>query len=212
MTSDRFLFRVVGLCALALIVLGITPPAQAEFIQLSTHATGNNDPAKLSALLEFNVTGNNLTLTVTNTTSEPNLSSIREIFFNTTDELASLTPVSMPDGFQLKSNAHAGGFGWFDWGIIGSNANNAVIAPGQTVSFTFAFTGVGVTDMTFLTDLSSSNNRPMLVAAKFVGGPSAGGYGGVTQIPTPGSTAIFLLAIAIGGPLRSRRRSIMRAA
>ena len=206
MTSDRFHFRFVGLCALSLVSLAITPRAEAAFIQLSTHATGNNDPEKLDALLDFNVTGNNLTLTVTNQTAEPNASAIREIFFNTTAALTSLTPVSLPDGFELDANAHAGGFGFFDWGIIGSNPNGGVIEAGETVIFTFTFTGIGVTDLTFLTELSDSNNRPMLVAAKFVGGPSAGGYGGVNQIPTPGSTAMILLAIAIGGPLRSRRR------
>jgi hypothetical protein len=210
MKSDRFPYRVIGVFALAWALLA-TGPANGAMIQLSTHATGGNDPAAFDALLDFTVSGNNLTLAVTNQTAAPNAYLIREIFFNAAPELTDLTPVGLPTGFTLQTQQHAGGFGWFEYGIIGANPASGAILPGDTKIFTFTFTGAGVDESTFLTELSSGP-RQMIAAAKFVIGQSGpGGYGGAAQIPTPGSTAMLFLAIMIGRPFRSRKHRTPRA-
>lgn len=202
MKSAGIFRHVIGVCALA-VAMSLAAPANAAFIQLSTHATGNNEAALFNALLEFTVTGNNLTLTVTNQTAAPNAFLIREVYFNTTAELTNLTAVDLPTGFALHSHSHAGGFGWFDYGLIGSNGPNAVIAPGETRVFSFTFTG-SASDSDLLTELSSGPT-PMIAAAKFVIGQNGpGGYGGSNAIPTPGSAAMIVLAILIGAPFRSR--------
>ncbi len=156
--------------------------AQADPItlNLSTHSSDATDPALLLASFTFTVTGNTLTIDVTNGTSGANSFDISAIYFNFSSNVTALSfdSLSSVSGNEVftdwalstpGANNPIGLFGSFDASVIdGQGAMGNAVAPGDTYTFTFSFLGGGVTEADFVdetTDLGA------FIAAKFVSGP-----------------------------------------
>ena len=185
----------------AVLVLLCATRADAAMILLSTAATHGADPALLDASIEFEVTGNALTITVTNTTEELHPYHINQILFNASSDVTSVQETSMPTGWSLATHRNANAFGHFEYMIHGgAGANSQALLPGDSAMFVLTFQGSNVTAEDFLSEFSDGA-RPMLVAAKFLNGPgNAGPYGGTDQappIPEPGCLALLMGAIAV---------------
>jgi hypothetical protein len=216
MEEGFMLSRLIGLiCACAL--LAVSPIAGASSITLSNvssdfgEPTGSTDPADLDALLDFQVSGSTLTLSVTNNTAAPNTFDITEVFFNATADITSLSLTSPaaagvadtnPTGWDFSTGTNADGFGSFDFAVklFGDiNLNPNIVSPSETEILTFALTCAGgaTCDMT---DFVDTNVNDFLAAAKFVNGPdqNPGGevpdpdsaFGG-TVVPVPAAVWLF---------------------
>lgn len=77
---------------------------------------------------------------------------------------------------------------------------NKEIGPGESEQFEFAFTGVGVTDLDFVGDLSEfdgGGNTQTLAAAKFVRGPGDESAFGATVLPVPEPSVATLLGLGV---------------
>jgi hypothetical protein len=146
MEEGFMLSRLIGLiCACAL--LAVSPIAGASSITLSNvssdfgEPTGSTDPADLDALLDFQVSGSTLTLSVTNNTAAPNTFDITEVFFNATADITSLSLTSPaaagvadtnPTGWDFSTGTNADGFGSFDFAVklFGDiNLNPNIVSP-----------------------------------------------------------------------------------
>lgn len=181
-------------------------------LQLSDRSSDSTPAELLDALFEFTVSDSNMTLEITNQTSEPNAYFINEAYFNATDDVESLTATLLPDDWSFATDESAAGFGTFDYALLGPVGNNEnQIGPGETETFEFSFTGTGVTASDFTSEFSTipPGNRPAFAAAKFVRGPGDDSAFGAV-IPTPASTAIGVVAfglLGVGGrhPSRNRR-------
>jgi hypothetical protein len=118
----------------------------ATSVPLSQASTDETDPAVLTATVDFQISGpSELTLTVSNGTSDPFAFDLDEVFFNGSSDVAGLTLVSASDGEAWKLNAgntKAGGFGHFDFKLSGSS-----IAAGDSVMFVLGVSGSGPYDM-----------------------------------------------------------------
>jgi hypothetical protein len=125
-----------------------------------------------------------------------------------------MTLVAPPEGWALtfsRDDLLVGGLGYFDVRVKGGQGGNDQnqIFPGETTTFTIAFTGTGVTESDFTTEKSVSQMES-LAAAKFIpvgGGLSAEGATSTTVpvVPEPATLALMgggLAAMA----LRRRRR------
>lgn len=208
--------RLTGLlCTCAL--LAASQIAGASTITLSTvssdfgEPTGSTDPADLNALLDFQVSGSTLTLSVTNNTTAPNSFDITEVFFNATADITSLSLTSPtaggvagtnPTGWDFSTGSNADGFGSFDYAVklFGDiNLNPNIVSSGETEVLTFLLTCAGgaTCDMT---DFVDTNVNDFLAAAKFVNGPTiedpAGQFGpdsafGGTVVPVPAAVWLF---------------------
>ena len=91
--------------ALGAIVLANSASATIISIGLSDFASEPIDPSILAATFDFSVTGQTLTLTVTNNTSVPNEYSINRIYFNANANVGNLTSSSTG---QFDVNAISG--------------------------------------------------------------------------------------------------------
>ncbi len=196
----------ITLTALGAIVLANSASANLK-IQLSDFASEPIDPSILAASFEFSVTGQTLTLTVTNNTSVPNEYSINRIYFNANANVGNLVSSSTGQ-FDLNAiSGNADGFGMFDFVLShgpDGGENHHIIKPTESEVFTFTFTGVGFDETDFTHELSAAmpGNKIMIVAAKFVMGPNDDSAFGANPIPEPG--AIVLISVA--GLLAGRRR------
>ncbi len=169
------------------------------------------DPADLSATLEFTVTGNTLTLIVTNNTPSPTDSyNINQIFFNASDNVSNLAVSVFPTEWLLDTTGTmVNGWGVFDFKVFHGHETGPphhLIGPGAFETFEFTFDGVGITENDFVLELSdvsgAPGNIPMFAAAKFVQGPGdISGFG--ASVPEPGTLALLGLA---GALLATRRR------
>ncbi len=194
--------------ALGAIVLANSASATIISIDLSDFASEPIDPSILAATFDFSVTGQTLTLTVTNNTSVPNEYSINRIYFNANANVGNLVSSSTGQFDLNLISGMADGFGTFDYVLAHgppAGHNHHVIAPGQFESFDFTFDGVGFNEKDFTTELSTpfDGNMLMIVAAKFVMGPGdASSFG--AAIPAPGVLALLGAAGLVS--LRGRRR------
>ncbi len=193
--------------------------ASAAIITLSDFSSNGELPPipaeDLSATLDFQVSGNTLTLTVTNDTPSPIDSyNINQIFFNFSDNVSNLAISAFPAQWLLDTTGiMVDGWGVFDVGLIHGHGDNPgdpthhLIEPGalNAKTFEFTFDGVGITENDFvlaISDVSNSpGNTPMFAAAKFVQGPNDDSAFGA--VPEPGTLALLGLA---GGLLAMRRR------
>jgi len=189
-----------------------TSTSASVVLELSTHSSEDPfiPPEDLSATFDFEVTGNELTLTVTNHTSEFNL---RRIFFNADSTVSDLSLTSNDVGNWLLTsnpnqepgvNTQAGGFGIYSFGV---RTILDPILPGETGTFTFDITGSGFSAMSFANTLSNDPDGTHLrgfAAGQFVQGPNdASAFGAI--VPAPGSAALLLMALIAGVTGRRRR-------
>ncbi len=205
MAIRRYLIAGVGALALA-----TASHASLFTIELSTHSSGSIDPSLLSATLDFSVTGQTLTLTVTNNTSVPNEYSINRIYFNANANVGTLSSSSTGQFDVNAISGNADGFGMFDFVLSqgpDEGHNHRVIGAGQSEVFTFTFTGVGFTEKDFTTELSApfDGNILAFAAAKFVMGPNGDSAFAAKTIPEPGVIAMLGVAGALAGRRRRRR-------
>lgn len=203
----RICIRVVVFSAAVL----WTAFAEAAQIELSLFSSEPGIPAEwLTASMDFAVNGDELTLTVSNdTTDPPSAFEINSIAFNATEEVTDLTLISGPAEWTLDFNQVPGnqqgmdGFGRFDAKLDWGGGQDPTILPGQEAVFTFDIEGSGFSDLSFVTDLSvSPPGVSMLAAAKFFRGTVADSAFGATDVPEPGS----LCLLATGGLALMRRR------
>ena len=75
MPRFKSLIAIVG-------ALAVFNTASATIINLSDSSSDDTPFELLTATMDFEVVGNTLTLTVTNTTADPNAYKINELFFN----------------------------------------------------------------------------------------------------------------------------------
>ncbi len=184
----------------------LAAPATASIITLSTNSSDVTLASVLDATLDFEVTGSTLTLSVTNTTVVPDTFNINELYFNGSDNVLGLTPLSIPLGWYLLTSQMGDGFGVFDFALIygGPEDGPYVIDPGETKVFSFTISGTaGEGD--FVNEFSDPipGGISAIAAAKFVVGPNDDSAYGAT-IPEPGTVALLGLAGLLG--LRRRRR------
>ena len=199
MTARRYVIAAVG-------VLGLTTAVPASMIDLSDLSSeAGVSPGLLNATMEFSISGDTLTLTVTNNTADPDSFRMNELYFNAPDGVT-LTFDGSP-GWSMSTNVSAAGFGTFDFGLDGGQGQSqAQIFAADVVAFTFTITGGAPTMDDFVTFFSTipPGNTPAIVAAKFVGGPSdASAYG--AAIPAPGVLALLGAAGLVSGRRRRRR-------
>ncbi len=178
--------------------------ASASFIDLSTHSSDNTDPSRLSARLDFQVSGSTLTLSVTNGTSGSYEYTLNRLYFNV-DPSSGVTGLELtraPSGWDLVTDKKVAGFGYFDFGLIGGVGNDPWnILPGETVVFTFEILGSAAGKGDFIRGLST---KGFVAASKFIRGPGDDSAFGAA-IPAPGALAL-LGAGALLGCTRRRRR------
>ncbi len=185
--------------------------ASGAIINLSSASSEPGiDPSELSATLEFTVTGNTLTLTVTNNTPSPTDEyNINQIFFNASANVSNLAIDTFPTQWFLDTTGTmVDGWGVFDFKVFHGHETGQphhLLLPGAFNTFVFSFDGVGITANDFVLELSdvsgAPDNTPMIAAGKFVQGPNDDSAFGA--VPEPGTLALLGLA---GGLLAMRRR------
>lgn len=185
--------------------------ASAASLTLSDLSSDETPAEVFDATYDFQITGpNELTLSVSNDTLAPDLYWLREIYWNASDDVASLTLVSASssvDGdvlaeWSLRTASAADGFGRFDFelGPIQQNVSNE-LAPGEVVDFVLSIDPNGPVDaFDFTTQFSTipPGDRPALAAGFFQMGPGDdSGFGAV--IPEPTTAALLGLGLAALG-------------
>ena len=196
---------VKGLAAIA-VSLVCSNAATASIITLSQFSSDNTDPALLSATFDFAVSGNTLTLSVTNDTLAPNDYLISEVYFNAPDgvtlSFAGLT------GWTFMTEQAADGFGRHDFALIdGQGLSSDQIAPGETVIVPFTILTGSPTPQSILNAFSviPPGNQPVVIAAKFRAGPGDDSAFGAS-IPAPGALPLVMAGIAL---VNRRRRRVL---
>lgn len=204
--SREYGIRISAICLALGVVTGSVGAAEIELSLFSSDET----PAEwLGALLDFTVSGNELTLTVSNNTDDPPAAfEMSEIGFNATDEVTGLSLATGLDDWTLLFDQSPGaahkmdGFGRFDARLLWGGNQTPTILPGEQAVFTFDIEGAGFSDLSFVTDFSTPDPLSMIVAGKFIRGPDDDSAFGAT--PEPG--ALILLACGSMAAMRRRRR------
>lgn len=178
------------LLAAALMPMLMTTPSVASTLTLSDFSSDSSISASvLDATLDFSLSGNTLTLTVSNLTTDPNAFKINALYFNATNNVTSVTLTSPATGWNLSTSQSADGFGTFSYGLIGGvGVSTAQIDPGSSETFTFTVTGTSLDVSDFVTQLSTNppGDIQALAAAKFVQGPNGSSAFGATNTPGRG--------------------------
>ena len=216
-TRMKFLAMLVGFAAAA----WASAADASVILRLSDYTPETSVPASwLDALMTFTVSDNTLTLDVKNLTPDPEVSPphsfrINDLHFNVSDNVTDMTLVAPPEGWALtfsRDDLLVGGLGYFDVRVKGGQGGNDrnQIFPGETTTFTIAFTGTGVTESDFTTE-KSVGQMESRAAAKFIPvgvGTSAEGatFTTVTVVPEPATLALMAGGLTVAMVLRRRRR------
>jgi len=178
----------------------------------------------VSANMSFSLSGDTLTLDVTNMTDfvDPDDDIfITDAFFNTPDGVT-LELSSGPEHFTLYSDTKANGLGVFGISLNLDGGYGPVdygISTGTTQTFTFNVggdtTGLEESDFTSISSTIPPGDDPRIVAVKFQAGPNGesgfvgDGGGGEPPVPTPSPATLPIFAIGIVGLVGcySRKRS-----
>jgi hypothetical protein len=212
-----------GLAAVAVMFLAASAVNADMLVSLSERSSDSTPASNLTAQLQFNLTGNLLTLTVDNQTANPHAFSMNEIYFNASSNVTGLALATPVEGWSVefsqgtKDNSYkADGFGKFDVALTdGVGANGHQIAPGGTSTFQFTVTGTNLSDINFASELSDpvGSNPGYVAAGKFVMGPgddSAFGASTSTSVtsvlPEPATMALMAFGLAPMFLKRMRRR------
>lgn len=200
---------------LAALLFGASLSAHAVMLTLSDVSSDATDAALLDATMQFNVTGTQLSLVVTNNTADPSAYRLTEVFFNANSNVSGLSYVSatsntdgnITSAWSLSNNIGADGMGEHDFALFDGTGNDPdQIAAGENVTFVFDIDNAGVTATDFL---ELSTNPPGSIEAyaviKFTGGPGDdSAFGGVTVVPLPAAIWMLISGISILPLLRRR--------
>jgi hypothetical protein len=204
---------VAGLLG-ACLLFGVTPAAGSVILTLSQTSSDSTPADYLSATLQFDVSGDTLTLTAANLTTVPHAYYLNNIFFNATDGVTGLDLVGSC-GWTLdfaEDRQQAAPFGTFDVALLGGVGNSPYeVAPGESLAFTMRILGSGpfsVQDFTSELSYTWGGQIASLAAAKFIRGPgddSARGnaFPGTAEVPEP--TALGFLGGGLLGMWLMRR-------
>ncbi|MHC4976760.1 MAG: hypothetical protein ACYTF7_09165 [Planctomycetota bacterium] len=187
------------ICAIGAATL-VGAGASGAMITLSTHSSDETPPNVLDASMDFSVVGDQLTLTLTNTTAWPADYEITAIYFNGTSNVTGLSMNAPVAGWSFSTAETADGFGLFDFALI--DGMGAELLPGDSQVFSFTISGTA-TDIDFTTDFATTppGDTPAIAVAKFQSGPGDDSAFGA-YIPTPGVASVMLMGLAAG----ARRR------
>ena len=169
--------------------------------------------ATMDGTVEFTVSGNTLTLDVTNDTT--GTVRMTEVVFNGSLDVTNLTLDTAPNAsggaalWVFSTSATADVFGTFDYGLEGIKVGNGPSAEfgevlaGETIQFTFTISGSGFDASSFS---SSESSAGFSVAAFFATNGGNGGAYGAAVVPEPSSAVLLMLGL-IGLTQLGRRRN-----
>lgn len=213
--------RLLLTCVLGVTMGFVCPsPVAASSFTLSEFSNNATSPSVLEATLDFTVAGNVLTLVVQNTTQAGDLYDMNQVYFTTSDDVTDLTLLAASgsvDGsnladWSLDDNVGFGGFGTFDFALIGpqQGGDGAQLTPNEIQTFTLSIACAALATcdlLDFASELSTLplGSRPVFVAAKFVNGPADNSAGGGTANAPEPSAALLLLVIVGAAPLYRAR-------
>ncbi len=135
---------------------------------------------------------------------------MNQVYFTTSDDVTDLTLLAASgsvDGsnladWSLDDNVGFGGFGTFDFALIGpqQGSDGAQLTPNEIQTFTLSIACAALATcdlLDFASELSTLplGSRPVFVAAKFVNGPGDNSAGGGTANAAEPSAALLLLVI-----------------
>ena len=223
--SSRLRTLGVSILAAAVVLVGaLSADASPMVLNLSDYTPASIPASWLDAEMVFTVSGNTLTLDVTNKPPDPLVNppesfKINTLHLNASDNVTGMTLVSPAVGWTLGFGQDAylvGGLGRFDIELKdGVGQSPSQIYPGQTLTFVLNFTGVGVTEADFTTEHSApQGSQPNVYAcAKFISTGSAGSAEGAagnpgTPLPEPATIAFF--SVGVGAVLAGRRARMRR--
>jgi hypothetical protein len=168
---------------LGVLLLGVST-AQASTINLSSVSSDATPASSLSATIDTQILGGDtLQLTVTNDTTAPNEFNINQVYFNGSDDVTSLVLSTathsdvgdvLVDWAPVDHVSRAGGFGNFDFGLLGGVGENdpSVIGPTESIVYVLAITGTCANLLSCtMDDFNAGNANGFTFAAKFVNGP-----------------------------------------
>ncbi|MCJ7544206.1 MAG: hypothetical protein MUP47_06510 [Phycisphaerae bacterium] len=214
MREKMGLWTVVGL------MLAISTGVRHSSASVLTLSDFSSEPwsvpaAWLDAQMSFSVSGDMLTLDVSNNTGSPHSFRINRVYFNTTSHVTGLQWWDDPTpGWRLRVSEdryHVANFGLFDVSLTdGVGRSPHQIYPGETETFVFQILGTGpFADTDFTTELSTPighGHIPSLAAAKFVGGGCGdfSAFGDV--VPEPCTLSLLILGALVWLPRAGRVR------